>query len=291
MNSREHAIWEIEYLKCHKEVDFNNYITKYKNTENPFVKEAKIQAEKLANERVEHQERIDNKRATKRSLKNIQSDKKINVSQNGIRFGKVIGIIAVICAAFFIRQELRTSFEDKQKKEYLSRLETQKQLWDEKTAQWAQMIAENNRKTKELKSKFQKTSSTSITPKKETSNLENTGNRTGNVNYGYYNNPVEVTQTQINEIDNSRWVTYYNETYNHMANTAEKAYNSLTNLGTTWRENNQEYGTTGRNDVWIASQISQFKKMQQDLQNIRHEASRMGISISPAPVESYNINI
>lgn len=88
--------------------------------------------------------------------------------------------------------------------------------------------------------------------------------------------------------DNSNWSNYYENTYRGMEQQLKTEYtyivdavNQQTGTGYT---SHDKYGS------FTASRIAGFKQKQRDMQNLRYEASKQGISIAQSYWETVNIN-
>lgn len=91
--------------------------------------------------------------------------------------------------------------------------------------------------------------------------------------------------------DINRWEDMYRSQYAEMERQAERNYSSLTNLGIRYNNNGNPDGYTGRTDPYVATQISDFRQLQQRMKNLRYEASRQGVNISQSYWETANVNI
>lgn len=110
-------------------------------------------------------------------------------------------------------------------------------------------------------------------------------------NGGYIQNGAAQDQPSSSNNDNSYWENYYGTAYSELERQIEREYNSLTNVGTRYNNNNgNPDGTTGRNDPYIAVQLSRFHQKQNDMRNMRNEAATKGIIISASYWESANVN-
>lgn len=96
-----------------------------------------------------------------------------------------------------------------------------------------------------------------------------------------------------NEIDEEKtqWESYYQETYSRMEQRAESEHRSLCNIGISYQNNGRQEGYTGRTDPYIATQIAQFRKLQNEMRALRNEASQKGIYIQQSRWESAQINL
>lgn len=91
--------------------------------------------------------------------------------------------------------------------------------------------------------------------------------------------------------DNSRWDNYYRNAYSEMERQAKRDFNSLCNLGSSYEQNGNMYGSTGRNDSYIASQISQFRQLQNRMRDLRYEASQKNVNIQQSYWETAQVNL
>lgn len=299
MSDKRLALWELEFLKCHSKDDFRKYVDKYKNTpENPFLRQAEIKLSEPKKSAPSEK---------KGAAGGSDSPKGAEVMSffRSADFLKLVGVgVAIVIGIFLvtsIRDGLRDNMHESQQKEFLAKMDLEREYAEKYRNHLEDLMAEHERKIEEINQKYsdlkKRKSSSSGSTSTSTSSASSTSSSASyyqpkptNVYVGNSGSGWQNQNSSMRE-DNSRWVNYYNETYSRMTRTAESAYKSLTNLGSTWTDRGERYGNTGRDDLWVGEQINIFKKLQHDMRSLRHEAATKGITISESAVESYNIHI
>ena len=135
-------------------------------------------------------------------------------------------------------------------------------------------------------------------PKENKNEEENkNGGKSGGYvpNYPVYPNVINpvvpIEDTRQEELQ--RWENYYRESYSRYERLAMNQYESLTRkgMGGRYMDNGVPSGYTTRDDVYVANEIHQLQKYQNEMRKIRHEASTKGINIPQSIYENVTVNL
>lgn len=254
--------WEIEFIKCNSKKQLENYVNQYSHCpQNPFIEQAK------------------NKLNSKHYSHSVFSGD-TNFKSTICFFGILVGVIVVICGLLkYDVINFSTSNGEIQsnsiKHPHSPNYPFSSEPYSDETTSNSDY---SSNPSPQPQSQPDNTSSPYIVVTPQNSVIYPPSDP----------QPVE---------DNSSWENYYREAYASLERRAESTYNSITLLGSRSNINGNPYGTSGANgdspvELNAASQmIRTFHNCQHEMRDLRFEARKKGVEISPSRWETAEVHI
>lgn len=202
-----------------------------------------------------------------------------------ITCGSGLSLVVLFFLALYAKDEYKAYKKEKDHLRFEQQMKIRQEQWNTQLRLWEEQ-------NKELGSKIEQLNSNYTSPKRNESNDNRADHFSVSSNIAIY--PISNSTYESNESSyeqNQAMAQLYVEQYKRMERNIESAYNSLVNVGYSYVKDGSNYGYTGRDDSYIAQQISIFKSMQRDMANIRYEASKLGCNIPQSHWESANISL
>lgn len=260
LNSQS-TLWELEYIKCRSISDFEKYIEKFKDSpENEFVPLAEKELQELRALKAQKDAKKADKMAPKKN-----SQRKFNVKAVSWDSLKSIGYYFATFAACVFVASMVYSWVKKDRVPQATEIHLNAKSFKE-------IVGED----KPLFKSSKPTNSPITVPQPGSS---------------FPSSQTTQTSERTDNDDMRYWNDYYTSQYANMTRQAVSAYNSLTNLGISLKDEKSFKGTTGRNDSYVVTQLNEFNELKRRMRDLRLEASRKGINILPSDMENATVRL